>query len=223
MCEHNGSVFILLSLHHTFKEGLISQAIKRPKDLENCLLGFFFYGGGAAVIPAPVHPGFTALQVSYKGIISYQTFHVNGLPFSSLHDTYLHQAQVDLQYISQLKWQTEKWYEKLKKEEKSLKETRWHFKCTAKWKLNMYLRHISLLIDGNKDFVEKRFEIITLNSVHDKPLKRRHWKWEPKRGCVGELCTLNIFSAIIPNGFMIPIIPPFAQRFSHLLLRTIYT
>lgn len=109
-----------------------------------------------------------------------------------------------------------------KKKKNHWKETRWHFKCTAKRKLNMYLRHISLLIDGNEDFVEKRFEIITLDSVHDKPLKRRHWKWEPRSGCVGELCTLNIFSAIIPNGFMIPIIP-FCQRFSHLLLRTIYT
>lgn len=73
---------------------------------------FFFFA--VAVIPALVHPGFTALPVSYKSIISYQTLHVNGLPFSSLQDTYLHQAQVNLQYISQLKWQIEKWYEGLK-------------------------------------------------------------------------------------------------------------
>ncbi len=78
----------------------------------------------AVAIPEPMHPGFTVLSVSYKGIISYQTFHVNGLPFSSLHDTYLHQAQVNLQYISQLKWQTEKCYEILRDKQNHWKETR---------------------------------------------------------------------------------------------------
>lgn len=85
-------------------------------------------------------------------------------------------------------------------------------KCTAKWKLNMYLRHISLLIDGNEDFVEKRFEIITLDSVHDKPLKRRHWKLSSN---------LQVFSAILPNGFGIILSTLFDQWFSHPLLLTI--
>lgn len=38
----------------------------------------------------------------------------------------------------------------------------------------MYLGHVGLLIDGHKDFVEKRFKVIALHTVHDKAFQRRH-------------------------------------------------
>lgn len=52
----------------------------------------------------------------------------------------------------------------------------------------MYLGHISLFVNGDEDFVEKRFEIITLDSVHDKPLERRHWEKKAR----GWVCPLIV-------------------------------
>ena len=44
-------------------------------------------------------------------------------------------------------------------------------------RVEAHLGHVGLLIDGHKDFVEKRLEIIPLHPVHHEPFQRGHYTW----------------------------------------------
>lgn len=37
-----------------------------------------------------------------------------------------------------------------------------------------YLRHVGLLVDGHKDFVEERLKVIALDAVHHEAFQRGH-------------------------------------------------
>lgn len=55
-------------------------------------------------------------------------------------------------------------------------DIQWAHQGTVNHIFKTYLCHVCLLINGHKDFVEKRFKIITLDTVHDKAFQRGHWK-----------------------------------------------
>lgn len=61
-----------------------------------------------------------------------------------------------------------------------------------------YLCYVCLLIDGHKDFVQKRFKVITLDPVHDKPFQWGHWKTQTvTNNCSPTLQTQNCFRSLL--------------------------
>lgn len=64
---------------------------------------------------------------------------------------------------------------------------------TIKHTSKAYLCYVCLLINGHKDFVEKRFKVIALDAVHDKAFQRGHWETQTVTNNCANISTVCLF------------------------------